>query len=68
MTTKNLTTAYEHRLDQIRRAAYTALGRGQYVRALKLLGMHALTAAQYRRMSRQVMAHYLYISSIFKTE
>ena len=62
MTTKNLTTLYEHRLDQIRRAAYNALGRGQYVRALKLLGMHALTAAQYRRMSRAVESAEYFIS------
>jgi hypothetical protein len=59
---KNLTTLYADRLNQIRRAAYTALGRGQYIRALKLLGMHALTAAQYRRMERAVEAAEYYIS------
>ena len=61
-TEKNLTAAYEHRLDQIRRAAYTALGRGQYVRAVKLVGIHLITAAQYRRMSRAVEAAEYYIS------
>lgn len=59
---KNLATLYAHRLDQIRRAAYTALGRGQYVRAVKLVGMHLLTSAQYRRMSRAVEAAEYYIS------
>ena len=59
---KNLTTAYEHRLDRISRAAYTALGRGQYVRAVKLVGIHLITAAQYRRMSRAVESAEYFIS------
>ena len=61
-TEKNLTTLYEHRLDQIRRAAYTALGRGQYVRAVKLIGIHLITAAQYRRLSRAVESAEYFIS------
>lgn len=59
---KNLTTAYEHRLDTIRRAAYTALGRRQYVRALKLTALHLITDAQYRRMSRAVESAEYFIS------
>ena len=59
---KNLTAAYENRLNQIRRATYTALGRGQYGRAVKLIGIHLITAAQYRRMARAVESAEYFIS------